>query len=111
MLRTPRIIAALLMMALSPAALAQKSSGYMDLEDMSGGFGTQLAVFRVMLSRTEAICPQQIGIFRIASHGGVMDILAIIQGSVPDYRIDPTATPDDFTVRRRIETDSCRNRH
>jgi len=31
MLRAPHLIAALLMTALSPAALAQKSSGYMDL--------------------------------------------------------------------------------
>ena len=31
MLRAPHLIAALLMTALSPAVLAQKSSGYMDL--------------------------------------------------------------------------------
>jgi hypothetical protein len=106
MLRAPQIIAALLTMALSPA-VAQKSSGHMDLEDMSSA-DTQLAVFRVMLSGTDAICPQQTGIFRIASHGRVMDILAVLRGSSPDYQMGETAAPDDFTYRRRVATDSCR---
>jgi hypothetical protein len=46
MLRRPQVIAALLIMALSPAALAQKSSGYMDIEDMSSVYGTQLAYWK-----------------------------------------------------------------
>ena len=71
MLRRAQVIAALLIMALSPAALAQKSSGYMDIEDMSSAYGTQLAVFRVVISKTDAICPQQTGIFRIRPNGGV----------------------------------------
>jgi hypothetical protein len=108
MLRTPWVTAAFLMVALSPTAVAQKSSGYVDLDDMSGGIGTQLAVFRVLLSETDAICPQQTGIVRIASTGRVMEILAIVRGNSPGYRMDPTADPDDFTSRRRIETDSCR---
>jgi hypothetical protein len=107
MLRTPQVIAALLMMALSPAALAQKSSGYMDLEDIGSVYGTQLAVFRVAISKTDAICPQQTGIFRISPNGGVTEILPILQG-VPDWRMDETAAPDDFTYRRRVATDSCR---
>ena len=80
----------------------------MDLEDMSGVSGTQLAIFRVMFSGTDAICPQQTGIFGIASHGGVMEILAILRGDSPGYSMDPTAAPDDFTFRRRIATESCR---
>src|ERR1700685_704313 len=57
MLRAPHLIAALLMMALSPAALAQKSSGHMDLDDLSSVYGAQLAGFRVMISKTDVICP------------------------------------------------------
>ena len=78
MLRAPHLIAALFMIALSPAALAQKSSGYMNLEDMSDVYGTQLAVFRVMLSTTDAICPEQTGILRIGPHGVVTDIIPIL---------------------------------
>jgi hypothetical protein len=107
MLRRPQAIAALLMMALSPAALAQKSSGHMDLEDMSSVYGTQLAVFRVVISETDAICPQQTGIFRIRPNGGVTEILAVLQGK-GDWRMDETAAPDDFTYRRRAATDTCR---
>jgi hypothetical protein len=107
MLRTPQVIAALLMMALSPAALAQKSSGYMDLDDVSSDYGTQLAVFRVMISKTEAICPQQTGIFGIGRNGGVTDIVAALRG-FGGWRMDPAAAPDDFTYRRRLATDSCR---
>lgn len=107
MLRRAQAIAALLMMALSPAALAQKSSGYMDLEDMSSVYGTQLALFRVVISKTDAICPQQTGILQIRPNGGVTEILAVLQG-VRDWRMDETAAPDDFTYRRRVATDSCR---
>jgi hypothetical protein len=107
MLRRPQVIAALLMMALSPAVLAQKSSGYMDIEDMSSVYGTQLAVFRVVISKTDAICPQQTGIFRIRPNGGVTEILAALRGK-GDWRMDETAAPDDFTYRRRVATDTCR---
>jgi hypothetical protein len=107
MLRGSQVIAALLMMALSPAALAQKSSGYMDLEDFSSVYGTQLAVFRVAISKTDAICPQQTGIFRIRPNGGVTEILPVLRG-VPDWRMDQTDPPDDFTYRRRVATGSCR---
>jgi hypothetical protein len=108
MLRTLQVIAALWMMALSSASLAQKSSGYMDLNEKSRLPGTQLAVFRVMFSETEAICPRQTGIFRIASDGTVTDIMAILRGFSRDWRMDPTAAPDDFTYRRRVALDSCR---
>ena len=106
-MRIPQVIAAFLIMALSPAALAQKSSGYMDLNEKSR-LGTQLVVFRVMFSGTEAICPRQTGIFRIASDGGVTDTMAILRGFSRDWRMDATAAPDDFTYRRRVALDSCR---
>ena len=106
MLRVFQLSAALLMLALSPPVLAQKSSGYMDLDGMSG-VGPRLAVVRVMMSKTDATCPQQTGMFRIGSHGGVTDIVAVLRG-FRDYRMDPTAAPDEFTYRRRIATDSCR---
>jgi hypothetical protein len=107
MLRASHIIVALLMMALSPAALAQKSSGYMDLEDMSSVYGTQLALFRVVITKTDAVCPKQTGILQIRPNGGVAEILAVLQG-FPDWRMDETAAPNDFTYRRRVATDSCR---
>jgi hypothetical protein len=107
-MRAPHLIVALFMIALSTAALAQKSSGYIDLEEKSQFSGTQLVVFRVMLSGTDAVCPQQTGIFRISSDGGVTDIVAVLKGSSPGYRMDRTAAPDDFTYRRRLATDSCR---
>ena len=107
MLRTPRVIASLLLVALSPTALAQKSSGHMNLEDMNQGFGAQLAVFRVAISKTDAICPQQTGIFGINSKGILADIVASLQGG-GDWRMDDTQAPDDFTYRRRLATDSCR---
>src|SRR5690348_9009252 len=72
------MIAALTVMALSAAALAQKSSGHMDLDDISSDCGVQLAAFRVMISKTDAICPQQTGLFRIARNGRVTDIMAIL---------------------------------
>jgi hypothetical protein len=110
MLRIPRLILALFMIALSPAALAQKSSGYMNLEDMSDIYGTQLAVFRVMLSATDAVCPEQTGILRIGPHGVVTDIIPILRGSrsSQDWRMEPPPDPDDFTYRRRVATESCR---
>jgi hypothetical protein len=73
MLRAFQVIAALTIMALSPAVLAQKSSGHMDLEDLSG-VGPRLVAVRVLISETDATCPQQTGIFRIRAHGGVHDI-------------------------------------
>jgi hypothetical protein len=108
MLRAAHAIAALLIMTLSPAALAQKSGGHMDLNDLTSVFGTRLAVFRVMFSTTDAICPQQTGLFRIRPIGNVTDIVAIMKGNGPGYHMDPTAGPDDFTFRRRLEAESCR---
>jgi len=102
-----RLIAALLTMALSPAALAQQPSGYIDLEDKSRFPGTQLGVFRVLFSRTDEICPQQTGMFRIDSRGGLTDMLAILPPG-RDWRMDATAAPDDFTYRRRVAMESCR---
>ena len=77
MLRAPHLIAALLITALSPAALAQKSSGHMDLNDLSSVYGAQLAAFRVMLSKTDDL-PQQTGLFRIAPNGLVTDIEVLL---------------------------------
>lgn len=74
MLRAAQAIAVLMMMALSPAALAQKSSGYMDLDDLSSTYGAQLAAFRVMISKTDASCPQLTGLFRIEPNGRVTDV-------------------------------------
>lgn len=51
-----RIATVLLIMVLPTAALAQKSSGYMDLDDYSSILGVRLAVFRVMFSKTDAVC-------------------------------------------------------
>jgi len=102
-----RLVAALLMMALAPAAVAQQSSGYMDLEDLSG-VGPRLVVVRVMFSRTGATCPRQTGMIRISSNGGLTDTLVLLKDDSRGYRMNPTAAPDSFTRRRRIETDSCR---
>ena len=118
MLRAPHVIAALLMTALSPPALAQKSSGHMDLDDLSSVYGAQLAAFRVMISKTDVICPQQTGLFRIAPNGLVTDIEAIIR-LVPELPrsdgkivkgmdLSPVPAPDDFTYRRRLAMESCR---
>jgi hypothetical protein len=118
MLRAAQIIAALMIMALSPAALAQKSSGYMDLDDLSSAYGAQLAVFRVMISKTDAICSQQTGLFRIAPNGRVTDIDAVLW-PVPELPrsdgkivrgmdMSPVPAPDDFTYRRRLAMESCR---
>ena len=116
MLRRSQVISALLITALSPAALAQKSSGYMDLDDLSSVYGTQLAVFRIMISKTDAICPQQIGLFRIAPNGLVTDIEALLR-LVPELPrsegkigmdLSPVPAPDDFTYRRRLAMESCR---
>lgn len=108
MLRAFHIAAALLMMALSPAVLAQKSSGHMDLNDLTSALGARLAVFRVMFSATDANCPQQTGLFGIRPDGVVTDIVAIMRNTGPGYRWEPTAASDDFTFRRRLEAESCR---
>lgn len=107
MSRVFRPIAVLLMLGFSSAALAQKSSGYMDLEEMSG-VGPRLVVVRVMFSGTDATCPRQTGMIRISSNGALTDILALLKDNSPGYQMNPTAAPDSFTYRRRIETDSCR---
>jgi len=118
MLRAIHLIAALLITALSPAALAQKSSGHMDLDDLGTVYGAQLAVFRVMISKTDAICPQQTGLFRIAPNGLVTDVEAIMR-LVPELPrsdgkivkgmdLSPVPAPDDFTYRRRLAMESCR---
>ena len=118
MLRAPRLIAALLITALSPAALAQKSSGHMDLDDLSSVYGAQLAAFRVMISKTDAICPEQTGLFRIAPNGLVTDI-EVLLWLVPELPrsdgkivkgmdLSPVPAPDDFTYRRRLAMESCR---
>ncbi len=106
MLRAPHVIAAFLMIALSPAGLAQKSSGHMDLEDMSGVRAPRLAVFRVAISKTDAICPRQIGTFQIRPYGSVTDIVAFLPGG-RDWKMEQLVI-DDFTHRRQVETDSCR---
>jgi len=109
MLRAPHILAALLMIVLSPAALAQKSSGHMDLEDVSGVGGPRLAIARVTISKTDAVCPQQTGTIRIDAHGGVKDVVVVL--ALPGGRgwtIESTADADDFSFRRRVATDSCR---
>jgi hypothetical protein len=108
MLRVSCVITALLTVMLLSAAPAQKSSGHMDLNEKSRLPGTQLVVFRVMFSETEAICPRQTGIFRIASNGSVTDIVAVLRRFSPDWRMDATAASDDFTYRRRVALDSCR---
>jgi hypothetical protein len=104
------VIAVLLAIALSPAALAQKSSGHMELDDMSTAGGPRLAIARVMISKTEAVCPQQAGMIRIDAQGGVRDVVIVLAlpGS-PDWTIETTAADaDDFSFRRRLATDSCR---
>src|SRR6266705_5450111 len=107
MLRTSHLIAALLIMGLSPAALAQKSSGHMELDDMSAG-GPRLAIARVVISKTDAVCPRQAGMIRIDAHGGVKDVVVVL--ALPGGRgwtIESTADADDFSFRRRLATDSC----
>ncbi len=108
MLRAPHLIAAFLTLALSSAAQAQKSSGHMDLNDLSSVLGTRLAIFRVMFSTTDAICPQQTGLFQIHPDGAVTDIVAVMRNTGPGYHMDPTPASDDFTFRRRLEAESCR---
>jgi hypothetical protein len=87
----------------------------MDLDDLSSDYGTQLAVFRIVISKTDAICPQQTGLFRIAPNGRVTDIEAILwwpvessssKGKVMD--LSPVPAPDDFTYRRRLAMEACR---
>jgi len=115
MLGAARIVLALTAMMLAPVALAQKSSGYMDLDDLSSDYGAQLAVFRIVISKTDAICPQQTGLFRIAPNGRVADIEAILwrppESSSSDGKemdLSPVPAPDDFTYRRRLAMESCR---
>jgi hypothetical protein len=113
MLRAARIISALAATVLAPVALAQKSSGYMDLDDLSSDYGVQLAVFRIVISKTDAICPQQTGLFRIAPNGRVTDIEAILwwpleSSSSKGMDLSPVPAPDDFTHRRRLAMEACR---
>ena len=118
MLRASQIVTALTMMALSPAALAQKSSGYMDLNDFGSAYGAQLAVFRVMFSGTDASCPRLTGLFRIEPNGRVthIDVGLGLDTELPrgDSKIvkgldlSPVPAPDDSTYRQRIAMESCR---
>ena len=118
MIRASQIVAALMIMALSPAALAQKSSGYMDLNDFSSAYGAQLAVFRVMFSRTDAICPQLTGLFRIEPNGRLTrtdvglwrdtDLPRRDSNIVKGLELSPPSAPDDFTYRQRFAMESCR---
>jgi hypothetical protein len=103
-------IAVLLAIALSPAALAQKSSGHMELDDMSTAGGPRLAIARVVISKTDTVCPQQAGMIRIDAQGGVRDVvIALALPGSRDWTIETTAADaDDFSFRRRIATDSCR---
>jgi hypothetical protein len=108
MLRAPQVISALLMMALSPAALAQRSTGHMELDDMSTAGGPRLAIARVAISKTEAVCPHQTGMIRIDARGGVRDTVVALPGP-GDWTIESAAPdPDDFSFRRRLATNSCR---
>jgi hypothetical protein len=109
MLRAPRLIAALLIIALSPAALAQTSSGHMDLDDMNTAVGQRLAIARVMISKTETVCPQQSGMIRIDAQGGVRDVVvALALPGSPDWMLETSADADDFSFRRRLATGTCR---
>jgi hypothetical protein len=108
MLRAFHIVAALLMLALSPAAQAQTSTGHLDLNDYRSTLSARLAIFRVLFSKTDAVCPQQTGLFQIRPDGVITDIVAIMRNTGPGYHMDPTASSDDFTFRRRIEAESCR---
>lgn len=120
MFRAHRIIAALTMMTLSSGVLAQKSSGYVNLNDFSSAYGAQLAAFRVMISKTDANCPRQLtGMFRIEPNGRVTDI-GVALWLVPELQhgddgkiardtdLSPVAAPDDFTYRKRVAMESCR---
>ena len=104
------VIAVLLAIALSPAALAQKSSGHMELDDMSTAGGPRLAIARVVISKTDTVCPQQAGMIRIDAQGGVRDVvIALALPGSRDWTIETTAADtDDFSFRRRLATDSCR---
>jgi hypothetical protein len=71
-----------------------------------------------MISKTDAICPEQTGLFRIAPNGLVTDIEAILwlvpelprsDGKiVKGVDLSPVPAPDDFTYRRRLAMESCR---
>jgi hypothetical protein len=108
MWRVFHLVAVLLMIALSPATLAQKSTGHMDLEDVNGAPGPHHAVARVAISKTDAVCPQQIGVIRIGNRWGVRDTVVALPGG-PGWTIESSAADaDDFSFRRRLATDSCR---
>src|SRR5262249_24922730 len=93
---------------LSPAALAQTSTGHMELDDMSTVGGPRLAIARVAISKTDAVCPHQNGMLRIGTYWGVKDIVIALPGD-GDWTIETAAAdPDEFTFRRRLATASCR---
>lgn len=52
--------------------------------------------------------PRETGLFRIRPDGALTDIAAVMAGPSPGFAVDPTAGPDDFTYRRRMEADTCR---
>lgn len=105
-MRTAQIVAAPLMIALSPLAVAQTSSGHMELDDMSAG-GPRLAIARVEISKTNAACPRQTGTVRIDAHGAVRDTVVALPGG--HWLIETNAADaDDLSFRRRVTTDSCR---
>ena len=118
MLWAARIVAALIGMAVSPAALAQTSSGHMDLNDFGSAYGAQLAVFRVMFSMTDASCPQLTGLFRIERNGRVTrtDVGLWHDAELPrrdskivkGIELSVVPAPDDFTYRQRVAMEFCR---
>ena len=80
----------------------------MDLDEMDTQYGVRLAVFRVMFSATDVICPQQTGLFRIRPDGALEDISTVMRTPGVTYNQGPTAASDNFTYRRRLEGESCR---
>jgi hypothetical protein len=107
MLRAPHVIPALLIMVLSPSALAQKSTGHMELDDMSTSGGPRLAIASVVISKTEAVCPKQTGMIRIDARGRVRDTVLALVGP-GNWTLESAPDPDDFSFRRRLATASCR---
>jgi hypothetical protein len=108
MLRATQVVAALIATMLCPVALAQKSTGHMQLDDMSTTGGPRLAIARVAISRTDADCPDQKGMIRIGTYWGVKDTVVVLP-SPGDWTIETAAPdPDDFSFRRRLATASCR---
>jgi hypothetical protein len=101
------VVAVLMATILSPVALAQKSTGHMELDDMSAG-GPRMAIARVAISKTDATCPHQTGMIRIGTFWGVKDTVIALPGP-GDWAIESDAPdPDDFSFRRRLATASCR---